>query len=282
LKTERYSVDSQADKQGLAAVPRERKLKPMIEPGGRRDVMSKRISALLQPHRLDSRVLVGFLALAASLLGLMKLASEVAEGDTFALDRVILRGLRTPADAAIPLGPAWLKAAMIDFTALGGTAVLTLVTVFAVGLLVALRKFRSAGFVALSISCGALLSTASKGYFIRPRPELVPHLVAVNSPSFPSGHAMNSAVVYLTLAVLLARTQERRSVQVYLIAAALVLTVLIGCTRVVLGVHWPSDVLAGWTAGAAWAAISSIVAKILQRGQRIENPNEEHGQPASV
>jgi undecaprenyl-diphosphatase len=235
--------------------------------------MTSRLSWLLQPHRPDSRVLVGFLALAAGLFALGKLASEVAEGDTFALDKAILQGLRTAQDASIPIGPAWLKTAMVDFTALGGAPVLTLFTVLAVGFLLAVRKFRSAGFVALSVSGGAILSSLIKSYFVRPRPEIVPHLVEVTSPSFPSGHAMNSAIVYLTLAVLLARTQDRRPVQVYLIATAVALTLLIGCTRVFLGVHWPSDVLAGWAVGAAWAAACSVAAKILQRSDGIERPS---------
>ena len=237
--------------------------------------MKSRFSLLFQPHRPDSRVLVVFLALAAGMFALGKLASEVAEGDTFALDKAILKGLRTAQDAAVPIGPAWLKTAMIDFTALGGAPVLTLFTVLAVGFLLAVRKFRSAGFVALSVSGGAILSSVIKSYFVRPRPEIVPHLVEVTSPSFPCGHAMNSAIVYLTLAVLLARTQERRSVQIYLIAIAVALTLLIGSTRVFLGVHWPSDVLAGWAVGAAWAAACSVVDKILQRGDGIERANNQ-------
>lgn len=236
--------------------------------------MKRRISQLFQPHRFDSRVLIAFLVAAAGLFGFVKLASEVAEGDIFALDKTILRALRTTQDLAVPIGPEWLKVAMVDFTALGGTPILTLITVLAVGFLVAVCKFTSAGFVAISIGCGAILSAAIKSYFVRPRPEIVQHLVEVSSPSFPSGHSMNSAIVYLTLAVLLARTQERRRVQIYLISTALVLTLLIGCTRVFLGVHWPSDVLAGWTVGAAWAALSSMIAKGLQRRHQIEQPQE--------
>lgn len=237
--------------------------------------MKKAILHFFQPHRLDSRVLVAFLVAAAGLFGLVKLASEVAEGDIFALDKTILRALRTAQDPAVPIGPDWLKVAMIDFTALGGTPILTLITVLAVGFLVAVRKFKSAAFVAISIACGAILSAVIKSCFVRPRPEIVQHLVEVSSPSFPSGHSMNLAIVYLTLAVLLARTQERRRVQIYLTATALVLTLLIGCTRVFLGVHWPSDVLAGWAVGAAWAALSSMAAKGLQRRHQIEQPLEE-------
>ncbi len=237
--------------------------------------MREKLENLLRPHRIDSRLLVGFLASAAGIFALLKLASEVAEGDTFALDKAILRGLRTAQDVAVPIGPAWLKPAMVDFTALGGAPVLTLITLFAVGYLIAVRKFSTAGFVALSVSCGAILSTAIKAYFVRPRPELVPHLVDVASPSFPSGHAMNSAIVYLTLAVLLARSQTSRRVQIYLLGVAILLALLVGSTRVFLGVHWPSDVLAGWAVGAAWAAACSVTAKLLQRGHRIEQVSDQ-------
>ena len=161
---------------------------------------------------------------------------------------------------------------MIDFTALGGVPVLTLITVLAVGFLLALRKFSTSVFVALSVSGGAIISALIKGFFVRPRPEIVPHLVHVTSPSFPSGHAMNSAIVYLTLAVLIARSQSRRGEQVYLIGAAIILTLLVGSTRVYLGVHWPSDVIAGWSIGAIWATISSLVAKKLQKNSKIEQP----------
>ena len=115
---------------------------------------------------------------------------------------------------------------MIDLTALGGPPVLTLITGLVVGYLIVMRKIYTAGFVALSVSCGAILSTLIKSFLVRPRPELVPHLVHVSSPSFRSGHAMNSAIVYLTLAVLLARSEQRRPVQIDLVTAAITLTCL--------------------------------------------------------
>ncbi len=233
-----------------------------------------KLSEFLKPHRPDSRILVTFLAVAIGLFGFSKLASEVAEGDTFAMDKAVVTGLRTVADPAIPIGPHWLERWMIDFTALGGAPVLTLITVVVVGLLMALRKFRMAGFVALAVSGGAILSVAIKAVFNRARPEIVPHLVEVSSASFPSGHAMNSAIVYLTLAVLLARSQESRRVQVFLIGVAIALALLIGTTRVYLGVHWPSDVLAGWSVGAVYAAGCSLLAKRLQREHSIERAHE--------
>ena len=218
-----------------------------------------------RPHRPDSRILVTFLAFAVVAFGLILLGSEVAEGDIFAIDKTILRGLRLAGDAAVPIGPLWLKSAMIDFTALGSTAVLTLITVLAGAYLVAVRKFSSAAYVVVAIGLGAILSKAIKGYFLRPRPEIVPHFVEVTSASFPSGHSMNSAIVYLTLAVLLARGEENRRVQVFLVSTAIFLTVLVGTTRAYLGVHWPSDILAGWSIGAMWAAGTSLAAKSLWR-----------------
>lgn len=197
------------------------------------------------------------------------------EGDKFAVDRAILRGLRTAADPAVPVGPHWILPAMMDVTALGSVTILTIITVLSVGFLLALRRRSTALFVGLAVISGALLSAALKAFFFRPRPEIVPHLVEVTSASFPSGHAMNSAFVYLTLAALLARSQRGRRVRIYLISVAMILTLLVGVSRVYLGVHWPTDVLAGWSAGAIWAAICSVIERALLR----QDPMD--GEPAA-
>ncbi|WP_411290340.1 phosphatase PAP2 family protein [Sphingorhabdus sp.] len=232
--------------------------------------MPRLLPTLLGPHRIDSKFLVTFLGLALGLLGMFWLGSEVLEGDTFALDKLILRGLRTDRDPGLPIGPVWLKATAIDITALGGVTVLTFVTVLVVGYLVADRKAYVALFVATAIASGAVVSSGLKAFFVRARPELVPHLVEVTSASFPSGHAMNSAMVYLTLAALVARSQELVTVRIYLISIAILLTILVGATRVYLGVHWPSDVIAGWCIGAIWAVLCSLIAKFLVRRQKIK------------
>jgi undecaprenyl-diphosphatase len=221
-------------------------------------------------HRIDSKILVLFLVLSLAAFGLLWLAGEVLEGDTFAIDRVILRGLRTTADTAIPIGPKWLAHAMVDVTALGSVTVLTLITILAVSYLLAIRKHTTAVFVALAVASSAVLSSALKSEFHRMRPDVVPHLVEVSSASFPSGHAMNSALVYLTLATLLARSQKEARVRIFLIAVAIVLTLLVGISRVYLGVHWPSDVVAGWSLGALWAALCSVASKALQQHHQIE------------
>jgi undecaprenyl-diphosphatase len=224
-------------------------------------------------HHKDSKLLIGFLCVAAGLLALFWLGSEVLEGDTFALDKAILRALRTAQDVALPIGPHWLPQSVIDITALGGFTVLTILTCLVVGFLLADRKPGTALFVALAIASGALLSTALKDFFVRQRPEIVPHLVQVSSTSFPSGHAMNAAMVYLTLAALLARSQTVTRVRLYLLGCAIVLTLMVGLSRLYLGVHWPSDVLAGWSFGAIWATVCSFIAKQLQDARTIEAPS---------
>lgn len=220
-------------------------------------------------HRIESRILVTFLALAAAAFGLAKLGGEVAEGDTFAIDKAILTGLRTASDPSVPITPDWFTQSMVDVTALGGVTVLTLVTIFAVGYLVATQRNRVALFVAASVGGGALATTLLKQLYTRARPEVVPHLVQVDTASFPSGHAMNSALVYLTLAVLVARTQSRTWVRIYLISSAILLTLIVGFSRVFLGVHWPSDVLAGWGVGSVWAVFSTLTAKLLQQRRQL-------------
>ena len=239
-------------------------------PQAEKEPQPRQFVRLLGRHRIDSKILVLFLFVSALALFLAWLGSQVLEGDKFGVDRIILRGLRTPANAAVPVGPHWLLTAMMDLTALGSVTILTLITALAVGFLIALRKPSTALFVGLAVASGALLSGTLKQFFFRARPEIVPHLVQVTSASFPSGHAMNSAFVYLTLATLLARAQQGRLVRIYLMSVAITLTLLIGISRVYLGVHWPTDVLAGWSAGAIWAAICSLIEKRLLEQRQIE------------
>ncbi|MFD1701923.1 phosphatase PAP2 family protein, partial [Methylopila henanensis] len=157
-----------------------------------------------------------------------------------------------------------LEVAMIDLTSLGGWTVLTLVTVVTLTYLVISGRRGSAALVAASIVGGTLLSVVLKIGFARPRPDLVDHLVNVASASFPSGHAMLSAATYLTLGVMLARTESRRSVRGFIFGVAALLTLSIGVSRVYLGVHYPTDVLAGWCLGACWALICWTVARRLR------------------
>jgi undecaprenyl-diphosphatase len=217
------------------------------------------LNALRRLLSIERALLVTLLLIAAALFAFFKLASEVSEGDTMAFDRAILTGLRSAANPAIPVGPHWLPEAMTDITALGSTTVLLLVTALVIVYLVLGRRLRTALFVFAATAGGIALGGLLKLIYARPRPDLVPHLVDVTTSSFPSGHATDSALTYLTLAALLARTVPDRASRIFIIAAAILLTLLIGGSRVYLGVHWPSDVVAGWTIGAAWAIACSLV-----------------------
>jgi undecaprenyl-diphosphatase len=192
---------------------------------------------------------------AAALFGFAKLADAVREGGTQAFDAWLLMALRTPGNLADPIGPGWFEELMRDLTALGSTGVLTLVTLTIAGFLAMTRKAHAAVFVLAAVGGGTLVSQAMKWAFARPRPDVVPHAAEVYTASFPSGHSMMSAVVYLTLGALLARTQPEGAVKLYILAIAALLTVLVGTSRVYLGVHWPTDVLAGWMLGSLWALV---------------------------
>lgn len=217
------------------------------------------------------RPLAVLIAVGALLLfAFIKLAEEVMEGETRTFDEIILLALRTRGDVSQPIGPLWLQEMVRDFTALGSTGVLTIITLGVVGWLMFSGKRKTAGLVLVAILCGVVFSSLLKLGFARPRPDLVPHAVAVFTNSFPSGHAMMSAVVYLTLGFLVARTQHAAALKVYLLSLAMFLTLLVGLSRIYLGVHWPSDVLAGWAVGACWALLCSLVMSRLQEVGKVE------------
>lgn len=220
--------------------------------------------------RPETRALLAVLLVATPLWVFGGLAEEVMEGETHAIDEALLLALRTPGRPDDPLGPVAIETAMRDLTALGGFTVLGLVTLAVVGALAIRGHRRSAAFLIVAIGTGQILSHVVKTFFDRPRPDLVPHGTAVLSSSFPSGHSMMAAVTWLTLAVVLARTEPKRRMKVYWIALAALVTVLVGVSRVYLGVHWPSDVAAGWTLGAAWALLCLVVARWLERRGEIE------------
>ena len=194
---------------------------------------------------------------------LFELTGEVLEGETRAFDEGVLLMLRAPSDPAMPIGPSWLTKMMVDITALGGVTVLTLLVTSVVVYLALRRKFRTAAFVTVSILGGWALSSAMKIGIARPRPEVVQHLVEVTDMSFPSGHAMLSAITYLTLGAMLSRIEEMPSLRYFFPVVAVVLTLLIGSSRIYLGVHYPTDVLGGWAAGTVWACGSWFVARWL-------------------
>lgn len=233
-------------------------------------------AASLRARSLPELAPFAILALIAAMIAVFaKIADEVVEGDTRAFDETLLRALRNPADLADPIGPAWLELAMRDITSLGSFTIVVLVTLGAIGYLVIDGKRAAALFVLVATAGGVVLSEGLKHLFARPRPELVAHLVEVQTASFPSGHAMLSAVTFLTLGALLARIQSRRRLKAYVVSVAILLTLLTGASRIYLGVHWPTDVLAGWCAGAAWAMGCWLLAIWLQSRGQIEQPDRD-------
>src|SRR6185436_3160427 len=225
--------------------------------------------------RRELILLVGAIALLLLILVFMKLASEVLEGETQGFDRRILLALRSPDDLSRPIGPAWMVGAALDITSLGGATVLGL-TVFAVaGFLLLQGLWRRALFVTAASLGGWFLNSALKQLFQRPRPDIVPHLREAMSLSFPSGHALTSAAVYLTLGALSMHIAQRRLTKVYCMAVAMLATALVGTSRVYLGVHYPTDVLAGWLLGLSWALLCWMIERSLERRAGLKRERAE-------
>jgi undecaprenyl-diphosphatase len=194
-------------------------------------------------------------------MAFLALAGEVMEGETLAFDRKIVLAFRKADDPATPIGPAWITSVLLDLTALGGPVILGLVVMAVIGFLVLQTRYWTAFFVFLTAASGEVVSFAMKGVFSRARPTVVPHLRETFSTSFPSGHAMQSAIIYLTLGAMLMRIAEGRLTKIYCCAVAMILTFLVGVSRVWLGVHYPTDVLAGWIVGLFWASLCWLAAQ---------------------
>lgn len=231
------------------------------------------IIGILRRNRNHWHTLLWFALLLGGTGAFMELADEVTEGETARVDEYILLSLRSPGDLSDPIGPGWVEEMGRDFSALGSTGVLTLITLATLGYLLLARYYRTALFTLIAISGGVLVKILLKTGFDRPRPELVPHETIVYTASFPSGHSMMAAIIYLTLAALLARIHAQHALKAYLLIIAAFITLLIGASRVYLGVHWPSDVLAGWAVGAAWAALCWLIAGRMQRRGMVEPEN---------
>lgn len=207
-------------------------------------------------------ILLGLIALGA--YAFLSIADEVAEGEIRAFDERLFLSFRNPADPSQPLGPPWLQEAALEITALGGYALIILAVAVVAGLFIVTRRYGPAVYTVLTVSSGALLSHFSKQYYGRPRPDLVEHLDVTHTASFPSGHAVAITVAYLTLAALVIRFFEDLRVRIYVVFVAVIISLIVGLSRVYLGVHWPSDVAAGWALGVAWASLTWLVVAALQ------------------
>ena len=232
-------------------------------------------------RRLEFDTLALLVVASVGTWGFVNIADEVREGSTRSVDERVLLAMRSTADVTDPIGPRWFEEMARDFTALGGTALLLLIALAAATYLLLLGQRRAALFVAVAVGGGQLLSTLFKMGFDRPRPDLVPHGSWVYTASFPSGHAMMSAVTYLTLGALLARLHKPRALKAFFLGIAVLLTIFVGLSRVYLGVHWPTDVAAGWAAGSVWASACWLLAFAFQRRGKVEAPIGPQGTPPS-
>lgn len=209
-------------------------------------------------------MLLAGLILAGGLWGFIEMMEVARDTTPHTFDTSIMLAFREAGDPDNPIGPPWFEAAVRDITSLGSMIVLVMITAATIVYLLMIRDWRDALFVLVSVGGGQILSSALKLGIDRPRPDLVSHLVDVQTLSFPSGHAMLSAITYLTLGSLLSRIVPGIATKIYVLSIAVLLTLLVGISRIYLGVHWPSDVLAGWCAGFVWATLCWVIARRLQ------------------
>lgn len=224
--------------------------------------------SLARAARLARAELAALAALAITTLAVMtfvEIADDMTEADGQAFDQAVL-GWMQPV-AGQPRGPWWLQEAAADLTSLGGISVLGLFAAIALAFLLIQGKRLSATLLAAGLAGGVALSEGLKALFERDRPPLAYQAVETLNASFPSGHALLSTVFYLTLGVMLTRAFPRKRLKAFVLGAAMLLALLVGLTRVYLGAHWASDVMAGWCAGAAWAMALWLVAWAVQRRQ---------------
>ena len=214
-------------------------------------------------RRFEIRVLIAVALIAGALNLFIELGDDVGEGDYSDLDRRLILMMRTPGDPTDPIGSRSIEEAVRDMTALGGTLVVTLVTIIAVLAFAFHNRWKHA----LVMGGGVLLATLSidltKALYGRPRPDLVPHGSYVYSGSFPSGHSAMAAATFLILAVLISSLEPRRRTKALAYGVAAAVLVAAGVSRVYLGVHWPSDVVAGWCLGSVWALAAFAVLRLI-------------------
>jgi undecaprenyl-diphosphatase len=226
-----------------------------------------RIRATTLPA-FELRLLVPIFFMALSACAFLKITGEMLEGDVNSIDLMILQRLRVSGHPELPIGPVWLQETIRDLTALGSPAVLVMTVSTVWGYLMVARQTLMAWLAAGAALGGLAVAMLLKALFSRARPDAAFHATVATGYSFPSGHAMMSAVVFLTMATLVSRIAPQRRLGVYALAVAILLTGLVGVSRVFLGVHWASDVAAGWAAGAAWALLVWLVADRLGLGQQ--------------
>ena len=203
------------------------------------------------------------IAIALLLVAFGVLGSEVTEQETEAIDHRILLAFRT--DDGSPIGPRWLASTMVNLSALGSGAVSTLVVGFAAIFLMMARRPAFAALVALCGLGAWGVMAMFKLILARPRPTIGSPLDQLATYSFPSGHTLAATAVYLTLGAVIAMGLDQRRQRLCVIVMAAFLALLVGVTRVYIGVHYPTDVLGGWLVGTAWALLCGLAARALHR-----------------
>jgi len=224
----------------------------------------------------EIRILLNLFILVTAILVFTYVAKEVVSGESKGFDEMTLNYLRH--DGKIMADEqTWLTGMMIDITALGGTTIIFMITAAVVFYLLIQKQYEFMWLILIATIGGAILSFGLKELFARERPQLIYHLLTVKSLSFPSGHAMMSSVVYLTQGALLAKVRSNKNLRVYILLVAIILVFLIGISRIYLGVHYPTDVLAGWSVGLAWASLCWLAVKYLQK-RKVQKSKIEHRQ----
>jgi undecaprenyl-diphosphatase len=214
--------------------------------------------------------LAAVLAIAVLLASFGFIAHAVAAGKPTTLDRRVMLALRSGDNPTHPIGPAWVQEAARDVTSLGSIIVVVITTASVAGYLFLTHKPGVAWLILLAVGGGIALNNLLKLVFARQRPYVMAASPRVFTTSFPSGHATLSAIAYLTIGTLLARASPSAAVAVYLMAIAVSLTMLIGFSRIYLGVHYPTDILAGWCVGAVWAIGCWVLMAWLQHLGQVE------------
>jgi undecaprenyl-diphosphatase len=230
-------------------------------------------------RQIEPRLLLLVVAIALGLWLFLSLGNLASASDTNAWDRELILLMRTPGDLGNPVGPVWLEGAVRDVTALGSSVIVLLISAGLIGFLLLHGDRRTAALLVAAVLGAYVLNLLFKAIYARPRPDIVPALSAAYNASFPSGHSMISAAMYPTIGALLAQLQTRRRTRAYLMFLGLFVTLIVGLSRIYLGVHWPSDVLAGWIAGGLWALLVWSIAH--HRSQRSGAAGASHGSRAA-
>jgi len=215
-------------------------------------------------RRFELRSIATVAAIAAILAGLAVLTSLVFGGGTVAFDERFLLMLREAGEPHNPIGPPWFEETVRDVSALGSTIVLTLAVVIGATYLLLIKAPQKAAFLVVACAVGTGINRVLKLVFSRERPDIVGHETLTSGASFPSGHSANSAIIYLLLGMMLARVEDSYVTKAFIFFVCVFITLLVGASRVYLGVHWPTDVIAGWALGAMWALLCWLVLINLQ------------------